>query len=439
MRNKRVLIITYYWPPSGGVGVQRWMHFAVNLKKLGWEPVIYTPSNPQFDIKDESLSNFVKGLEVVKQEIWEPFNFFHRLTRNKNKEDVKQGLVLEKTSKSWKDDLIIWIRGNLFVPDPRKFWVKKSVRFLEQMVKERNIDLMITTGPPHSMHLIGFKLKCRIPALKWVSDFRDPWSDWDVIQKLKTSRTNRSRHQSMERQVLGASDLVLTVSKRLATSLSSKAEGVNVQVLSNGISDERIVSDKANPLNQDRFIVGYFGMLNEIRNPEMLWKQLEALCESNRLFNQKLEIRLGGIVSQSIQERLESSPQLHDKVVFLGYLSHDEVFEEYHKASLLLLLLNKSDNAQWILPMKFFEYLSAGKPILSLGQVDSELGEIFQEYEVGKMYDFEDYDPIGTFILSNFEKNYSPDRKQMSELLDRYSRSRQTDKLSSLLNDLWEK
>ncbi|MEQ9232236.1 MAG: glycosyl transferase, partial [Cyclobacteriaceae bacterium] len=208
MNEKKVLIVTYYWPPSGGVGVQRWMNYAIQLKRLGWEPIIYTPENPQFELKDASLLEKVKDIRVVKTKIWEPFNFFHRLTGNRNKKSVTQGTVLEKESSSFKDKLFIRIRGNFFIPDPRKFWVKPSIKFLAEFIIAEGIETIITTGPPHSMHLIGRGVKKRT-GVRWLADFRDPWSKWDVLKKLKTSPFGMIKHGRLEKSVLTKADGVI--------------------------------------------------------------------------------------------------------------------------------------------------------------------------------------------------------------------------------------
>lgn len=437
MRQKRILIISYYWPPSGGVGVQRWMHFARNLKDLGWEPVVYTPDNPQFDIKDDSLMDWVRDIEVIKQPIWEPFAFFHRITGGKNKEGVKQGLVMEKSKKSWKDRLIVWIRGNLFVPDPRVFWVRPSVRFLASEMTKRGIRTMITTGPPHSMHLIGLGLKSRVAGLKWIADFRDPWSDWDVLVKMKVSGWAMAHHRKAERAVLVRADEVITVSQRLAQALKTKGEPKkNVHVVSNGISDSRIHLEVSENEARSRFVIGYYGMLNELRDPVSLWTVLEKMCEADGRFRECLEIRLGGIIAQSILDRLEKSKYLSDKLIQLGYLTHEQIFIEYKKCSILLLLLNKSDNAQWILPMKFFEYLSAGKAILSLGSPESELAEKFERRQIGVMLDFDQTEEIEAFLWANFEGDYHLNLNDHRDLLSRYSRSGQTNTLIEILETL---
>lgn len=437
MPKKKVLIITYYWPPSGGVGVQRWLHFAKNLKSTDWEPVIYTPENPQFEIKDENLTTVAEGLEVVTMPIWEPFSIFHKITGNKEKSNVQQGLVLEKSKKSWKDKIIIWIRGNVFIPDPRVFWVKRSVTFLMDFLKKEKIDTIVTTGPPHSMHLIGLGLTRVMPRIKWLADFRDPWSDWDILEKLNTGSSAMKRHQHYERQVLTRANVVTTVSKRLAEALSTKTNPTRqVEVLSNGIADDKGAHFHMEPPTSEKFVIGYYGMLNELRDPEQLWSLLEEICKQNNDFSEKLEIRLGGIVSQSIRERLEHSPQLENKVVFLGYVPHEQVFEEYRRCSVLLLLLNKSDNAKWILPVKFFEYLSAGRSILGIGPVDSDLGDIFKGHRIGDIYESEAQEDIRKFILANFGGQYFLEAEDYRELLQQYSRTHQASELANLLDKL---
>lgn len=435
MSDKKVLIITYYWPPSGGVGVQRWLHFAVNLQKLGFEPVIYTPSNSQFEIKDENLLKLAQNVKVISQPIWEPFSIFHKLTGSKEKGSIQQGLTLEKPNQSLKDRLFVWLRGNLFVPDARVFWVSPSVKFLKKYIQENQIPTIITTGPPHSMHLIGLGVKSKIKNLKWIADFRDPWSEWDILQKLNTGRLAMNHHKSLERKVLKTADVIMTVSKRLGQSLEQKiTKHIAVQIIMNGVASAPL--NNSNDLKAEKFVIGYFGMLNELRDPESLWNALEQLCEDRPDFHSKLEIRLGGIVSESIMDRLRKSKFLNDKVMFLGYLSHDDVFMEYKKCNVLLLLLNKSDNAKWILPVKFFEYLSAFRPILTFGPIDSDLGDILIENKIGEMMSGSDLNEIKNFILANFESNYEIDESHFERLLSRHSRESQAAELATLINQL---
>jgi len=254
---KKILITAYYWPPSGGVGVQRWMNYALQLKKRGWEPWVLTPENPQFDIQDEGLLKRVEDIPVVKLPIWEPFDLFHKITGNQNRKNVKQGLALEKTEKTIQDQLMVWVRGNLLVPDPRVFWVRAATKKAIELLEEQGIETVVTTGPPHSMHLIGRRLKKKL-GINWLADFRDPWSKWDILDKLKTSSLVKEYHKRLEKKVMQEADVCTTVSTRLAESLGGS------EVLHNGIT---VMNQSEVEPNQARFTIGYFGLLNELRNP----------------------------------------------------------------------------------------------------------------------------------------------------------------------------
>lgn len=421
--NRKILIISYYWPPSGGVGVQRWMNFAIQLKKRGWDPMVLTPENPQFEIKDEKLVNLVEDIPTDKIPIWEPFDLFHKLTGNKERKNIQQGLVLEKSEKGFKDRLAVWVRGNLLVPDPRTFWLRSAAKRAIELVKEREIGTIITTGPPHSMHLIGRKVKRQV-KVRWLADFRDPWSKWDVLKKLNTSTLVLDIHRKMERSVIKESDVTTTVSKRLAEAFGG------IDVLHNGITIHN--SSTTEPI-ESHFTIGYFGMLNELRNPRQMWHMLDQMCRENQVFSNKLRIRIGGIVSESIKKEICELNQLKDKVEFLGYLPHEAMQDEYRKCNVLLLLLNKSDNSEWILPVKFFEYLAADRMILGLGNRKSDLGDIMNDKDVGEILAYNEIGGIRGFLEEIFENDKYPDSNDAAILLKQFSHAHLVERLEDLI------
>lgn len=423
MTNRKILIITYYWPPSGGVGVQRWLHYALELQKLGWEPIIYTPENPQFEIKDESQLEKASGLRVIKTPIWEPFDFFHKLTGGKDRKNVQQGLVMEKSRKSLKDKLIVWTRGNMLIPDPRRFWVKSSVKFLKQFIHKEGIRTVITTGPPHSMHLIGLALKKQLD-INWLADFRDPWSHWDVLDKLKVTSLARKEHRRLERAVLRTADRVLAVSAHLKEQLSELGGEDRVELLYNGVSVPK-ASEVKTP--DGKLVIGYYGMLNEMRNPTELWPVLDEMAAHT-----ELELRLGGIVAESIANEINDLPNLKRVTHFLGYLAHDEVQREYAKCDVLLLLLNRTENARWILPVKFFEYLAASRNILALGPTASDLAEIATDLRSFRMVNYHNVHGIRESLT--FFKNNHLDFSQAGVLLDQFAHANLAVQLSAILN-----
>ena len=423
--NRKILILTYYWPPSGGVGVQRWMNFALQLKDREWKPMVLTPENPQFEIKDERLLDRVKDIPAVKLPIREPFNLFHKLTGNKNRKHVQQGLVLEKTKKTFMDKLIIWGRGNLFIPDPRVFWIKTAARKAIRMIQDEGIATIITTDPPHSMHLAGRKIK-RATKVKWLADFRDPWSKWDVLQKLNTSSFVLDIHKRMERSVLREADICATVSSRLARAFGG------IEILHNGIITTN--SSVSKP-NESHFTIGYFGMLNELKNPRQLWQLLDQLCRENQVFANKLKVRIGGIVSESIKEEIGELQELKNKVEFLGYLPHETIQEECGKCNVLLLLLNKSNNSEWILPVKFFEYIAAHCLIIGLGERKSDLGDLMNDKDVGEILAYSEIDGIRAFIEDIFENDRLPNSDDTELLLNQFSHKHLVEKLEKLLEE----
>lgn len=431
---KKVLIITYYWPPSGGVGAQRWLKMAKYLPQYGWQPVIFTPENPDFSIKDNSgFRDINPETEVIKSPIWEPYQVFNSLKKG-GKKDLKQGLVLENKKQSWLDKLSIWLRGNMLIPDPKRFWIKPAARFLERIVKSNEIDLIVTTGPPHSMHLIGKRLKKKT-GLPWIADFRDPWSKWDLLDKLNTSSVVRIIHKRLERKVLTQSDAVITVSNRLAQEFE-KVRKSEVGVITNGYDDQDAIPFKKTETNS-KFIISHVGLLNEMRDPTNLWVALDELCCENGDFKESLEVRLGGIVSESITASFDRYQALSSRIKVLDYLPHEEIYEEYIKASLLLLILNNTNNGKWILPSKLFEYIHVGKPVLMLGEQQSDSAEIVQKFEGNTVADFQDKEKIKKAILDNFHR-YKAGTTVESEndYSLQFSRRELTGQLANLMNKI---
>ena len=253
---KKVLIITYYWPPAGGSGVQRWLKFTKYLPKNNWIPIIYTPENPYFEVKDPALLDDIPSeASVLKKSIWEPYALKAKLF---GKGDTSQSAGVVFRKRSFKNYMINWIRGNIFIPDPKVYWVQPSVKFLQDKIRLEGIEHIVTTGPPHSMHLIGLSLKQAIPNLKWIADFRDPWSELDILEEFHLLPFVRNRHRILEKKVLQNADITLTVSERWAEDLK-RLEAKNVQIIYNGYDSDDF---KIEPKENDKFIIGHYGLLN---------------------------------------------------------------------------------------------------------------------------------------------------------------------------------
>tara|TARA_B100001250_G_scaffold59724_1_gene46538 strand:+ start:5536 stop:6807 length:1272 start_codon:yes stop_codon:yes gene_type:complete len=422
---KKVLIITYYWPPAGGSGVQRWLKFTKYLPKNNWMPIIYTPEDPYFEVKDTDLLDDVPSeVRVLKKSIWEPYTLKSRLF---GKSDKSQSVGVISRKRSFKNYMINWIRGNFFIPDPKVYWVNPSVKFLKDKIRLENIKHIVTTGPPHSMHLIGLSLKQAIPNLKWIADFRDPWSELDILDEFHLLPFVRNRHRMLEKKVLQNADIALTVSERWAEDLR-RLGAKNVQIIYNGYDSDDF---KLEPKENDKFIIGHYGLLNHLRNPKFLWKTLDDMCNQDKNFNNRLEIHLSGNIDQQVINEIRSYPTLQGKLKLLGYLSHAEVVKQYNQVDILLLLLFNSESGVGNYPGKIFEYFAASKPIIAFGPEDSDTQNLMNKLNTGVYFTYKDQN-IREEILNLYCYQAGVEIKDV----DRFSREKLTADLSVLLNKL---
>jgi len=423
---KKVLIITYYWPPAGGSGVQRWLKFTKYLPKYNWEPVICTPENPHFEVQDHALQNDVPDeTEILKIPIWEPYALKDKLF-GKGSKSQSAGVITNKNL--LKNKVLNWIRGNVFIPDPKIYWVNPSVKVLHKKILEEEIDHIITTGPPHSMHLIGLRLKKAIPNLKWIADFRDPWSELDLLNEFHLSNSSKKKHQYLEKQVLQNADITLTVSETWVKDFK-RLLGNRVEFITNGYDTTDF---DVKPKRNDKFIIGHYGLLNHIRNPKNLWNVLNSLCEDNADFNRKLEIHLSGNIDLEVIAEIQSYPYLKIKLIQLGYLSHAEVLSEYNEVSVLLLLLFNSKSGIGNYPGKIFEYFAAKRSILAFGPEDSDAERLIKETKTGVFFTYDEIE-LRKEILNLFHNNGN---YLASTKIEGFSRKKLTKDLSKLLNSI---
>ena len=369
---KRLLIITYYWPPNGGAGVQRWLKFAKYLPEHGWQPVIYTPSNPEVILPDAALELEVpKEAELVKRPITEPYGFYKQLTGRGKDEKVHTAFLSEEKRQGWREDAALWVRSNLFIPDARVWWVKPSIRHLKAYLKDHPVDAVVTTGPPHSLHLIGRALKHDL-GLHWIADWRDPWTNIDFYQQLKLTGWADRKHRRLERAVLKEADHTIAVGWTMAAEL--EALGANhVDVITNGYDPADVSSPPATV--DDAFSLVHVGSLSATRNAPELWKALAQLCRQDPAFATKLKLRFVGAVDHTVLASIAGAG-LADKVEWTGPVSHAEAMRHMQQARVLLLLLNDTANAKGILTSKLFEYLSVGRPLLSIGPKDGDVARV---------------------------------------------------------------
>lgn len=436
MANKRVLIITYYWPPTGASGVQRWLKFSRYLPENGWEPVIYTPENPERAAVDPSLEADIPAeAEIIKHPIFEPYGLYKKLTGRKPDEAIQVGFASESKKPGRVETVSRWLRGNCLIPDARRFWVRPSVRKLGRYLSHHPVDVIVSTGPPHSLHLIALKLK-QLTGLPWLADFRDPWTGIYYHDDLLLTERSRTKHLRLEKSVLQQADRVVTVSKTIRSELE-QIGGRPVDVIHNGYdpSDfEKLNTRHGNP--EKSFTISHIGTFLPSSNPETLWQELGRLVDSRSDFADDLKILLVGKVDAAIRASL-GKYGLNNYVQYTAWVPHSEVMRYQVASSLLLLCIPATKGAGGIITGKFFEYLASGTPILSVGPADGDTAAIIRQCRAGETARPDDSAAMERIVLNYYEKwkkgePNTPDRDAIST----YSRREQTRELAGLLNDL---
>ena len=430
---KKVLVITYYWPPGGGAGVQRWLKFAKYLRNFDWEPVIYTAKNGEMPVIDGSLEKDIpKNTIILKTKIWEPYNIYKFFIGRIKNDKINASFLSETKKTSLKEKLSVWIRGNFFIPDARKFWIKPSISYLKNYLQQNKIDVIVSSGPPHSMHLIALGLKKEFPNIKWIADFRDPWTNIDFYNELKLSKSSDKKHKALELKVLENADVILCIGNEMKEDFKKiyRKQTEKFKVITNGYDEEDVF--KGTLEKDKKFSIAHIGTLVKSRNPEVLWKVLKELINENAGFKNELEIKLVGKIDINVIESI-ATYGLKDFVKKINYLPHNEVIKEQQKTKVLLLLVNQTKNAKGILTGKVFEYFAASVPILAIGPVDGDLAHIIKTTESGIISDFNDSENLKKNILELFagkKMNFK------TEEIKKYSRLALTKKLSELLNSL---
>ena len=422
----KVLIITYYWPPAGGPGVQRWLKFVKYLPQFGIKPVVYCPENPSYPLVDDNLINEVStDIEIIKEPIFEPYQLASLFSKKKTK-TIASGIINTK-KQSFVEKVLLYIRGNFFIPDARKFWVKPSVKFLEEYIKKNNIETIITTGPPHSVHLIGLQLQQKL-NLKWIADFRDPWTTIGYHNKLKLTKASVKKHKQLEKKVLTNANQILV------TSPTTKAEFQQITqqpitVITNGFDDVNMGEFTLD----DKFTMAHIGSLLSGRNPKILWEVLATLIAENPDFATDFELKLIGAVSNEVLQSIHQAG-LKENLNVVGYVPHQEAQLAQRQAQILLLIEIDSEITKCIIPGKVFEYLQSNRPILGIGPENADFKSIITQTNTGKVFGYasSEKEALKHTILSWY-KNYQDKNLQVFGMgIQNYHRK----KLASCLADI---
>jgi glycosyltransferase involved in cell wall biosynthesis len=428
---KKVLIITYYWPPSGGVTVQRCLKFTKFLRDFGWEPIVYAPENAQYIYFDETnFKDVPKDIKILKHPIIEPFNLFKKLSGRK-KDDGTNPVYARGKKVKFIDGLAIWIRGNFFIPDARCLWIKPSVRFLSDYLKNHKVDAILTDGPPHTNTVIGCKLskKFNIP---WLADFQDPWTQVDYYKMIKLTAWADRKHRKMEQEVFRTAKKITIASPTWARDLESIG-AKNVDTILWGFDDDDFPKEK--PAAYNEFTISHAGLLGYDRNPDVFLRVLGDLKKADPEFGKNLKLRFAGVVDFTVKERI-ASYGLSENFIELGNIPRPQALDLTLKAHVLLLPLNIADNAKGRIPGKLFECMRSGNRILCLGPKGSDVENILNKSNTGDSYEYNDYSGIKKFILDYYNRFKNGELTHLINDISEYSVKNQTSKIAKYLDDI---
>ncbi|QDO95050.1 glycosyltransferase family 4 protein [Formosa sediminum] len=423
---KNVLIVTYYWPPAGGPGVQRWLKFVKYLPEFNVNPIVYIPEYANYPLIDRSLQDEVsKDVTILKTPIKEPYKLARLLSGNKAT-TISKGIITESKKQNLIERLMLYIRGNFFIPDARKSWVKPSVSFLSNYIAKHQIDTVITTGPPHSLHVIGLQLKTHL-NIKWIADFRDPWTTIGYHKELKLTSASKAKHKALESKVLNTADAIIVTSNPTKKEFEAITKQP-IHVITNGydtVKTDVILLDK-------KFTLSHIGSLLSKRNPKILWRVLSDLIKEHADFAKDFQLNIIGSIGEDVLESLEKfklSPFIND----VGYVSHKAAVTYQQQSQLLLLIEIDSTDTQCIIPGKLFEYLVSKRPIIALGPEGSDVETIIKSTNTGQYFLYTDYNNLKREILKYYEAYKQGSLETQPIGLQNYSRRFLTEKLSKIV------
>lgn len=428
---KTVLIVTYYWPPSGGPGVQRILKFCRYLSDFGWKPIVITVKDGSYPSLDPSLAQDIPvDLQVIKTDAFEPFRLYNMLRGQKGKA-VPVAVAASKESKSMFQRLSMYIRANFFIPDARKGWRPYAFKAAQEVLRKQQVDAVLTTGPPHSTHLVGLGLQQQ-HNLPWIADLRDPWVNIYYNQFLPRNSRSLAKDQRLENTVAQSANALMVVSPGLKAEFNDRAR--QVEVIYNGF-DPHDLSGEVEP--DQVFSLAYIGNFKGNQDVPALWEVLAELLAENEAFKQAFRLKVTGKLDPGVEASIADAG-LQQHLDLQGFVPHQEATRQMRQAQFLLFVVPISKHNRLILTGKLFEYLACGTPMLSIGPKDGNAAQIISETGRLPMEDYADRESLKVAIQTQFDtwkaNNRQLPKHPLTAAVKKYSRQEQAGALADLLN-----
>jgi len=396
----RALIITYYWPPAGGPGVQRVLKFTKYLPDFGWQPIVLTVQDGEYPATDGSLVDEIIPLcRVYRTKSFQPYRWYRRFTGIAREETIPTSVLADTRGLNWKKRLSHWVRANLFIPDAHIGWLPYAVKTGYELIKRERINVLFSSSPPPTAHLIAQEL-ARKSGLTWVADFRDPWTDIHYYEHVLRSRITQRLDSKLEASVLQAASVVTSISQTDISRYRIRVPQTKYVFLPNGFDSDDFEGVDVSK-RSSKFCIMHLGTMGKERNPKILFEVLSDLIKRDEFFGQNVSLTLVGIVEDPVQMDIERYG-LRSIVRRIPYLPHSEALRYMAEATILLLPITNTRDNRGIVPGKMFEYLGARKPILGYGHVCGDAAQILQQTDAGCVLAYDDYEGTRRFLIRSY-------------------------------------
>lgn len=430
---KKVLIISYYWPPSGGIGVLRCLKIAKYLRSHGWEPIIFTADGAHYPTLDENnFKDIDPDTTIIKQKIWEPYTLFKKFTGLKKNANVNNVFSTHDQKMGFTYKLSVWIRSNFFIPDARAMWIKPSVKKLLKYLEESPVDALFSDGPPHSNTRIA-TLVSKKTGIPWLADFQDPWSQVDYFAQLILTKWGKAKHLRYEQEAFKQASETTIVSPTWKKDLEAiGAHDVDVVYWGYDPDDYRDI--KIDQSLVDKCSLMHAGIMGHDRNPKMMFESMSELANEVDGFRDQFRLVLLGQVDVNVKDAIKEYG-IENMVEDRGSVPRKDALNAIFSTRILLLLLNQQPNAMGRVPGKLFEYLASRRPILNLGPDGSDVANLLENSKAGSSFDYENKEGIKNYLKTQFEafQNGSLHNK-MDSNIEEYTHEKLTGIIASKLN-----